>query len=65
MYRIKINFCSYINILRVNEACSLLQQSDKSIIEIAEESGFSSLRTFNRAFLRHVGISPREYRHAP
>ncbi len=60
--KMKINFCSYINILRINEACKILAESDKSIIDIAEESGFSSLRSFNRAFLRHRGMTPTEYR---
>lgn len=62
MYKLKINFCSYINILRVNEACSLLSRTKMSITEIANESGFSSLRSFNRAFMRHVGVTPKEYR---
>lgn len=62
MYKLKINFCSYINILRINHACTLLSQSQKSITEIADESGFSSLRTFNRAFARYVGTTPKEYR---
>ncbi|MBQ7799845.1 MAG: AraC family transcriptional regulator [Oscillospiraceae bacterium] len=62
MYKLKINFCGYINILRVNEACSLLSKTQMSITEIADESGFSSLRSFNRAFIRHVGVAPKEYR---
>ncbi len=62
MYKLKINFCSYINILRINHACALLSQSQKSITEVSAESGFSSLRTFNRAFIRHVGVTPKEYR---
>jgi len=62
MYKLKINFCSYINILRINRSCTLLSQSQKSITEIADESGFSSLRTFNRAFARYVGTTPKEYR---
>ena len=62
MYKLKINFCSYINILRINRACALLSQTKKSITEVADESGFSSLRTFNRAFARFVGTTPKDYR---
>lgn len=62
MYKLKINFCSYINILRINHACSLLSQTQKSITEISSESGFLSLRSFNRAFARYVGTTPKEYR---
>lgn len=60
--KIEMNFCDYINILRINEACELLSDSNKSITEIAEECGFSSLRTFNRAFLKHRDVTPSEYK---
>ena len=60
--KLKINFCDYLNMLRINEACRLLSQSRKSVIEISEECGFSSLRSFNRAFLKHRGMTPKEYR---
>lgn len=60
--KLKINFRRYINMLRVNESYSLLQDSKRGILEIAEESGFSSLRSFNRAFSMHTGMSPKEYR---
>lgn len=60
--KIEMNFCNYINILRINEACELILQSDKSLTQIAEECGFESLRTFNRAFLKHRGITPTQYR---
>ena len=62
MYKLKINFCSYINTLRINRSCTLLSQSKKSITDIADESGFSSLRSFNRAFARYVGTTPKQYR---
>lgn len=60
--KMDINFCKYINILRVGEATRLLSESDKSITEIAYECGFSSLRSFNRAFLDCKGVNPRQYR---
>ena len=58
----EMNFCSYLNMLRLNDACARLVQSDESITCIAQECGFASLRTFNRAFLKHIGTSPRDYR---
>jgi len=60
--KIEMNFCNYINVLRINEACEQLRKSDKSITQIAQECGFSSLRTFNRAFLSCRSMTPREYR---
>lgn len=60
--KLKINFRSYINLLRINEAAAMLTESDVSITDIAAHSGFGSIRTFNRAFLKFKGITPKEYR---
>ena len=56
----KISFTDFINGMRVEHACSLLEQ-DSDITEAAFSSGFSSLRTFNRAFLKAMNMTPREY----
>ncbi len=60
--RVGMNFREYINALRVNEAMQLLQQTTHSVTYIASECGFRSIRSFNRAFVRHIGTSPRAYR---
>ncbi len=60
--KIKLDFRNYLNTLRVNYACPLLSGTDLSVTEIAEQSGFSSLRTFNRAFLLQHGVSPTAYK---
>lgn len=52
----------YINDLRVKSAAVMLRETDRKIIDIAFDSGFESLRTFNRAFTRSLGIAPNEYR---
>ncbi len=53
---------NYINDLRVRSAAVMLRDKERKIIDIAFESGFESLRTFNRAFTRLMSISPKEYR---
>jgi AraC-like DNA-binding protein len=53
-----VNLTEYINIARVNYARKLLS-SDKSIAEIAYESGFNSLNSFYRAYKKVYGTSPR------
>lgn len=58
--RMNISFTDFINGLRVQHACSLLEK-DANITEIAFASGFSSIRTFNRAFVDHMGMAPRDY----
>ncbi len=57
-----IGFNTYINTLRVNASCVLLEQTDKKITEIAQESGFNSIRSFNRSFIQTVGVTPSSYR---
>lgn len=60
--RIGMNFCDYINGLRLSDAVDLLKNKSFSITEVAERSGFSTIRTFNRAFLKQYGVSPSLYR---
>lgn len=53
----------YIIRMRLQTAAhSLIVHSDKSITEIALDSGFSSSATFARAFKKYYGISAEEYR---
>lgn len=60
--RLGIHFCDYINALRLADAVELLTNGNYSVTEIAGIAGFSTIRTFNRAFLRQYGMSPTEYR---
>ena len=53
---------SYIGELRIGLACRLLQDSEKSVLEIWFESGFGSASQFNSVFRKRCGLSPREYR---
>ena len=57
-----MHFKTYINTIRVVLAEEKLISSQKSIIEIAYESGFNSVRTFNRAFKSIKGKTPKEMR---
>lgn len=58
--RMKISFPDFINGMRVEYACGLLEQNS-NITEASFSSGFSSVRTFNRAFLKVMKKTPREY----
>lgn len=55
-------FNEYLNSIRINEACRLLLESDKSIKEISSEVGFGTVRSFDRAFRAKKGETAREYR---
>ncbi|MCW2262173.1 MULTISPECIES: AraC family transcriptional regulator [Sphingobacterium] len=55
-------FVSYLNELRVREACRLLGGKDYDCISIvAYDSGFNSITNFNRVFRSILGISPKMY----
>lgn len=55
-------FCDYIRHRKIKVAEELLNQSDLSVTEIAMQSGFVSLSTFNRVFRQLKNCSPTEYR---
>ncbi len=59
---VRMGFNEYVNLLRVRMAEDRLRDSDKTVTDIMNEVGFESQSTFNRAFRRVHGISPREYR---
>ena len=56
-----INFSSLVNEYRLDHAVRLLETTDKSITDIAMESGFQSIRNFNHVFQRVIGVSPANY----
>ncbi len=58
--QLHISFTKFVTALRIEHACSLLEKN-VNISNIALTSGFSSVCTFNRAFLKHVGMTPREF----
>lgn len=57
-----MSFNDYVNLMRLNQACYLLRNSDISITDCGYESGFRSIHTFNRNFKERYGISPQQYR---
>lgn len=59
------NFQEYINRFRVEEAKRLLRDyadQERTILEIAQQSGFNSKATFNRIFKLSTGVTPSAYR---
>ena len=61
---LQTSFPTYINGLRLNDAIRLLVNTKLPVTEIALQSGFSSIRTFNRIFTEHFGFSPSQCRKA-
>lgn len=53
---------SYVNLVRIQEAQRLLQDTEDKVIAIAEQVGFGSLVQFGRAFRQIANITPLRYR---
>lgn len=57
-----MTFINYLNNYRISKAIQHLQDSNDPITEIAFQSGFESIKTFNRVFKQLKGCSPTQYR---
>ncbi|MEO3948056.1 AraC family transcriptional regulator [Gorillibacterium sp. CAU 1737] len=53
---------SYLNNIRVNKAEEMILATDKTILEIALECGFTNVRTFNRVFRQFRDCAPSSLR---
>jgi AraC family transcriptional regulator len=54
----------YLTQLRVEKACELLKGTDLPVTEIAFEVGYSTNQVLARVFLKHMRMSPTNYRRA-
>ncbi|UPZ34751.1 AraC family transcriptional regulator [Sphingobacterium sp. PCS056] len=54
----------YLNHLKVQKACYMLQFSDSRISEISFDLGFEDQYYFSRLFKDHMGVSPSHYRNS-
>lgn len=57
-----IGFNNYVTTLRIKEATSLLKNSNMTISEVAEKSGFDSLQHFCAVFKKETGINAGKFR---
>lgn len=59
-----VSFQAYLIELRLSRAARQLHETDRSIAQIAFDSGFNNLANFNRLFRQHFKCAPREHRNA-
>lgn len=52
----------YINRLKIESASVLLVNTDHTIQEVCEQSGFNDIAYFNRCFKSETGLSPSQFR---
>lgn len=59
-----LNFNDFVNEYRVKAVTELLkagEQKNQTLLGIAFDCGFNSKATFNRAFKKQTGLSPKEW----
>lgn len=61
-YALGYSFTDLLNLIRVEESAKLLLDTDKNILEISEEVGFSHTRYYNKHFKIHYKITPIQFR---
>ena len=57
-----INFSTYVEQVRIQNAQELLRESSLKTKEISEMVGYTSSNSFCRAFKRVTGMNPTDYR---
>ncbi|HLT94648.1 MAG TPA: AraC family transcriptional regulator, partial [Membranihabitans sp.] len=60
--RFRMTFVEYVNSIRIGQACVIMSETDRTIAQIAYQSGFNSLANFNRQFKKYKGMNPSTYR---
>ena len=60
--RLQRNFYTYINEHRIEHVKASLAASGRPVLDLALEAGFQSKSTFNAAFKKATGTTPREFR---
>lgn len=52
----------YIKTVRINQACAMLSETDKSVYDIMLEVGYNDMKMFCKRFRECIGATPTEYR---
>lgn len=58
--KLGVSLNQYIQLVRVNAACALMESTDQTITNIAFACGFTSLSNFYRVFSDLTGVTPRQ-----
>ncbi len=60
--RTRKTFTTFLNEMRISNACQLLLKEEATVASVAFAVGFSNLSHFNRVFRNMLGCSPKAYR---
>jgi two-component system, response regulator YesN len=56
------NFIEYLTDTRIQAAKQLLADTERSVIQVAEEVGYTDIKHFTKIFKKVAGLTPTEYR---
>lgn len=59
---INITPVEYINLIRIGKACDLLRNTNDSMEQVAQKTGYVSQSTFNRNFQSLTGVTPYKWK---
>lgn len=57
-----ISLITYLNAIKIRQACAMIKSGNDSLTEIAMQCGFNSSSYFCKVFKSEQGISPTEYK---
>ena len=55
-------FYDFVNSWRIKDACLMMEEQSKSILEIAYDVGYNSKSTFNNSFKKYTGLTPSQFK---
>ena len=58
----KMTIIDYLNIIKVKNACTMLESTNKGIQEISQHCGFNSTAYFSNVFKKIMKMSPTKYK---
>lgn len=62
MDTIKMPPMDYLNLVRIQNACRIMQKTEHSMEVVASECGFATFSTFNRNFKKFLNTSPYQWK---
>lgn len=62
--RYGLSFTDLLNKTRIDAAARLLRKTDKSLLQIALETGFADQSYFTKVFRKYMKVTPRDYRNS-
>ena len=58
----QMSVSQFVNTFRIGDACALLTETDRTVLDISMAAGFATKSNFNREFLRITGKTPSQWR---